>query len=873
MKFVVAYCNTNGNYIISNINIHLPKDLDFSKSENKLDTRNQLGEIYLTPVTFNSSEFEFPLETSVFESQNIFVVHVDNDESAKDISTRCSKLLFEPSLLLQNQNVYYFIFEFNISITDFSTRNTICKLLYDMFRLNNTAEAKDNDFIRYNSNLSMITSSDTTHTYPDLIAAHALSYIDSGRRCWKKLQAYYKSISLEYDETDYPLVPDLPNVCKNHGSYNSISNNGNRTNDSQHSNNQALDKVSDNLYYNNRLFTDLPSSGYRQSYNINGTDITYNNIATNCNLPQLYKSCNLLNNFINDPSATLFNLEVKGIITNLNYIEGGMKKCKEVLDIRSNSQSWFNYIYYNRHVKSQPMNCSDFCPYASECIHHCNIVQLAKPTKYITHTNPVSAIPMNEAFNDLTNLLSSIVTSEDGLIHVVKALTGLGKTIATMNFKNVHIAFPRHNLKEEYYNDLMSKNGTHDILCSKQLDEETRLLIKPYYNSGNYIGASKKLRELASKSDRKDIDDYLAFKDKAADYSGLLLTTHESAIRLQSNKKILIFDEDPLNSLCPIKTASKTALASLNKLIGGKLKQLVDEIEQNSDGFTHQLISKFTGQVLKEASCDIFYKNFISNIYDLLTAKAYFVKQDTIIYMCKRELPINKTIIIMSATVDEELYKKLYGDRVVFHDIGYVLPKGNIIQDCSKSNSRFSISDGTSNIELVKKFVKDGNLITYMSHEEEFTESTTAHYGDIEGTNKMSGCDLGIFGTDHKNTTPYFLLSTLISNKSYDTRTEPNYQLIEYNNMIFYFNAFDDDDLRKTQLSLINSSQVQSIGRARILRNDCTVYVFTNLPIRTAIYDDIFNGAYTFNPHNKPESINIFMKLLNSILTRFKKTA
>ena len=40
--------------------------------------------------------------------------------------------------------------------------------------------------------------------------------------------------------------------------------------------------------------------------------------------------------------------------------------------------------------------------------------------------------------------------------------------------------------------------------------------------------------------------------------------------------------------------------------------------------------------------------------------------------------------------------------------------------------------------------------------------------------------------------------------------------------------------LREIQLYLIESELIQAVGRARLLRNDCTVTVLSNLPITQA---------------------------------------
>lgn len=66
------------------------------------------------------------------------------------------------------------------------------------------------------------------------------------------------------------------------------------------------------------------------------------------------------------------------------------------------------------------------------------------------------------------------------------------------------------------------------------------------------------------------------------------------------------------------------------------------------------------------------------------------------------------------------------------------------------------------------------------------------------------------------------------------------YQEIEYNCCRFWFNTYDNKTLRNMQLWFINTELEQAVGRARLLRNDCTVYLYSNLPMKQAefLYED-----------------------------------
>ena len=58
------------------------------------------------------------------------------------------------------------------------------------------------------------------------------------------------------------------------------------------------------------------------------------------------------------------------------------------------------------------------------------------------------------------------------------------------------------------------------------------------------------------------------------------------------------------------------------------------------------------------------------------------------------------------------------------------------------------------------------------------------------------------------------------------------YQQIDYNGFRFKFNCFEHPESRKIQLSLIESDLIQAVGRARTLRTDANVEVYSNFPLR-----------------------------------------
>ena len=94
-----------------------------------------------------------------------------------------------------------------------------------------------------------------------------------------------------------------------------------------------------------------------------------------------------------------------------------------------------------------------------------------------------------------------------------------------------------------------------------------------------------------------------------------------------------------------------------------------------------------------------------------------------------------------------------------------------------------------------------------------------------------------VIGTPHCNEAVYKLYAYALSIFSNDySSKQMMYQEVEYHNCKFWFNTYDDLTLRRIQFWYINSELEQAVGRARVLRNNCTVYLYSNFPIKQAQY-------------------------------------
>lgn len=65
-----------------------------------------------------------------------------------------------------------------------------------------------------------------------------------------------------------------------------------------------------------------------------------------------------------------------------------------------------------------------------------------------------------------------------------------------------------------------------------------------------------------------------------------------------------------------------------------------------------------------------------------------------------------------------------------------------------------------------------------------------------------------------------------------------NHREVEYDRYKFYFFTYVDEFLRNLQIYYIAGELEQSAGRARLLNNDNTVYVYSAMPLKQAEFVD-----------------------------------
>jgi hypothetical protein len=527
-----------------------------------------------------------------------------------------------------------------------------------------------------------------------------------------------------------------------------------------------------------------------------------------------------------------------GLATNLRWIEGGQKLFNKMIETNPeydpDKSSIMSYAVSSNYL---PQFLKKFSPYPED--HSWETLYRAAQPSAITRLSSHTGISLTEARQHLTQRFHEVFWgNSDSGIHIFKGVTGIGKTELYLNLVNTHtvIALPNHDLKEEIVRDRMNGN----VLCTpneNNLSPELRKKRESLFRIGAHSQANSLLNEAATIDPK--VAEYVDKNHACYASSKCVLTTHPKAIFIDwSHHDTIIFDEDPLQVLLPIQKTSISDLHRIVEFMDGKDKEVLESfisnfsslsgIQQNMPSLKDE---KFLRDSILNSSCD-----WDGAILDFFFCD-FWVKdsQDPSIihFITKRELPANKKIIILSASVDESIYRAFYGDTVHFHDISNVETKALIEQYTEHSMSQSSLPN---HIEWAQDIVGSFPVITFRDYKHNFSNPVQeAYFWKCTGFDGLKGEDIAVVGTPHPSPTQVALYGAVLGIlKSGDSVPKPQRKTINHNGFSFPFTTYDDPKLRDIHLHFVESELRQAIGRARPYSEACRVIVLSNYPLPEA---------------------------------------
>ncbi|WP_296686219.1 hypothetical protein [Flavobacterium sp.] len=553
----------------------------------------------------------------------------------------------------------------------------------------------------------------------------------------------------------------------------------------------------------------------------------------------------VLDQFLN--GQWFYHDELFGLATNLHYIKGGKKLMKDTMNYYNKNgttqytQNNFNIIPYISKVNYPPIPIHQFSPFEQDD----DLYDLVSATKdirgFVKVIEPINRIELSQAEEILQeNYQRVIEEGEVGKIYLFSLPTAIGKT-QSLTSTLATIALPTNDLKNEVGNRMeMEYIKTPDPLVFD--NNSINLKLQYYYSIGlphksmeilNYIINSRNSNEYSSE-DILRASQYIEQVQLCYSSPLSVLTTHKRVLHGHFPLETIIFDEDPISSLIDIKNMFVSDLFKLS-LTSKKLNEPLSRIIQSLSESNPLEIKKTPTFLIDIDSLveAVSETSIQSNVFDFLNS-SFFLKDgsdpDLIHYVVKRDLPKDKKIIIMSATIPIEIYKKLYPNRIEVIDIGDVKQMGSVIQFTKRSCSRNSLNRYSS---LISDEVGEKPVITFKTFSNQFKNTVKEMYfGNCSGYDTLKGKDIAVVGTPHRNNIEYFLTSMVLGIEFKTTQTTMSFQRIEYNGFKFKFNCFDNEDLRMVQLSLIQSDLIQAVGRARTLRTNSKVDLYSNFPLR-----------------------------------------
>lgn len=552
------------------------------------------------------------------------------------------------------------------------------------------------------------------------------------------------------------------------------------------------------------------------------------------------------------------------LLNNLIHVESGTSLFIDIMSkypqLYDKVDKWKDDIKRIIEVHRYPSRCDKYCPYQDQCNHAKNILGTACSHRIPMEIDPnynVKYYSLEEAQEDVYETIHSAYMRQDDLIHVIKAQVGIGKSYSYLQIMRENpderflIAAPTNLLKNELYAAAESK--CIDVCKTPSLEEIKDEIpakvwekIQWFYRRGQHSKVHPYIQKVLESEDIPCLQEYMADRDKIRLAKGCIITTHRYMLTMDKDRldefDSIIIDEDIIfksivsnQDEVKISSLEKLKKATSNPELKDKIKKLLKQSETQSciklDNFKYD-IEEDPGINDKKKSSNFDIAAFCASTHFFVrrAEKEMNLDEDTVVFMKPATLKDLKYIIV-SATADEEIYCKFFGpNRIDFHECKQALYEGTLLQYPDKTMSRSCISSNKKIVgRLMERFnIKASHVITFLKE-----KIGVLHFGNTEGSNELEGDDILVVGTPYHADFLYKLIA-FRTGCEFDEDEEMTPQCINRNGYRVWINTFTNTDLQKIHLWMMDSELDQAAGRARLLRHDCTVHLFSRYPMKQA---------------------------------------
>lgn len=574
-------------------------------------------------------------------------------------------------------------------------------------------------------------------------------------------------------------------------------------------------------------------------------------------LKDMCGKCRLLDDFMIG-NRELSHDELFGIATNLIGIETGTRYFMEARSKHSElysdekNEKWKADLSYMLQNDYKPERCEKYCPYHEECPHSRNILTTV-------HTERGSMEPIvgyNEGFcsidemqEDVYRAIRRALFSTGKKAYVIKAQVGSGKSHSYLKLMKEHdeqrfiVAVPTNLLKREIYKK--AKGLGIEIMVTPSLEEIKDEIpdniwnrIQKLYKRGRYRLVHTYIHKKLEKEDIRCLKKYMKKREKLKEWKGCVITTHRYLLNMDKNRldafDSIIIDEDIIFKSV-ISNQEQIGVSQLKKLkkkttdqgLVNKMDKLLKESKRQSCIETESIEWDVEDEDMPKVPFDILSFCLAERFYFRRCDEEENLDEDVFTFLKAADFPGEKYIMV-SATADEEVCNMFFGEgNVDFYECKKAENMGTLNQYPQKSMSRSSLAKNPGIIHrLMQQFkIDSSHVITFMKE-----NIGQLHFGNTEGSNMLEGENILVVGTPYHAEFIY-KLAAFSMGLEFDEDEKMMIQDVIHNGYRFRFTTFQDEGLRAIHLWMIESELEQAVGRARLLRNDCEVHLFSNFPL------------------------------------------
>lgn len=564
--------------------------------------------------------------------------------------------------------------------------------------------------------------------------------------------------------------------------------------------------------------------------------------------------CRLYREFISGERKLPHN-EWFGLCTNMIYLNNGqaefMRTIRKYPELYNNPERKYYQMKYVVNHCYFPTRCESYCPYSDCCIHKQTAIQTMKNdlAEFVKISGKIYDISLDELHMSVYSEIENAICSSVGNT-VIKTQTGSGKTTAALKAiqkveNKVIMAFPNSALMQEVYFRAVDMGINVTVVPTTEelnycLENQEMKHISDLYSLGTEEMVSEYLKTLAPQNPQ--IREYLKRIDKALSSNDIVFMTHARLMTLGENALLdttIVIDEDIFQTMIQIKKADVDALRNAvsncdnNKYIY-KIQNILNQCDGKSRYISSEAlyISREESRYFINKFCD---DNAQSCIIGVLRAGLYYydANENTLNFLVKKSFPDSyKRCIMLSATADEDIHSILF-PHCRFVELPEAAYRGKVIQNHSQNFSRYYFEKDPSELfgQIVEEH-RDCNFITFKKFMSciDVPNDRKMYFGKALGINSFSGKDLVVIGTPHLPEFVYLLVAeNLGKNACKGTLAQ---RKLTRNGYSFHMMTFKDEFMQKIQTYFIESELEQAVGRARLLDNDCTVFVYSRYPVR-----------------------------------------